>query len=158
MTYDDLYRRVWEEMVYAQMRSNYFGEMVSKYQKMEKVIRVGILAASSGAAGTVLTSAPDYVKLSLPLIAAAGSFWLLFSQYSMLSRDAADLHSQWNAVETRYEKVFNNIQAEDAQAQFEKIYEDADGLSKAGTKFPVNQKRLGHWLDQSARILTARYA
>jgi len=145
-------------MIYSGMRANYFGEMVSHYQKWEKIIRVGILAASSGAAGTVLSGAPDYVKLGLPLIAAGGSFWLLFSQYSILSRDAADLHAQWNAIETRYEKLYNEISAEGAQAVFEKIYEDANGLSKAGTKFPVNEKRLGYWLDHSAKIFTARYA
>lgn len=158
MTYEDLYRRVWDEMLYAEMRANYFGEMVSRYQNREKIIRVAILAASSGAAGTVLSSAPDIVKVGLPLIAAGGSFWLLFSQYSVLSRDAADLHAQWNTIETRYEKLYNEINREGAQETFEEIYEDANGLSKTGTRFPVNEKRLGYWLDHSARIFTARYA
>jgi hypothetical protein len=158
MTYEDLYRRVWEEMLYAEMRANYFGDLVSHYQKWEKAIRVCVLAASSGAAATVLSSAPAGVKLGLPLIAAGGSFWLLFSQYSMLSRDAADLHSQWNSIETRYEKLWNNFNANDAEAVFRKIYEDADGLSKAGTKFPIDKKRLDRWLDHSAEIFKARYA
>ena len=32
MEQNSLYRRVWDEMLFAGMRANYFGELVSRYQ------------------------------------------------------------------------------------------------------------------------------
>jgi hypothetical protein len=154
----DLHRRVWDEMLFAGMRANYFGELVSRYQHFEKAIRVFVLVASSSAAATVLTSAAEWVKFGLPLLAAGGSFWLLFSQYSMLARDAADLRSGWCSLEAEYERLFNHLDDAGSEAVFDQIYERGNGLSKAGTKFPSNKKRLSYWLDEVAQVANARYA
>lgn len=158
MEHKGLYRRVWDEMLFAGMRANYFGELVSRYQHLEKAIRVFVLVASSGAAATVLTSAPDWVKFGLPLLAAVGSFWLLFSQYSILARDAADLHAGWSSLEAEYERLWNHLDEPASETVFDQIYERGNGLSKAGTKFPNNKKRLGYWLDEVVQIANARYA
>lgn len=157
MEAQDLRRRVWDEMLFAAMRANYFGGMVLWYQRLEKWIQVAILVMSSGAAAVVLSSAPEYLKLGLPILAAAGSFCLILSQYAMLARDAADLHAGWCAVEAKYEKLWNNLD-EDGEATFDQIYDSADGLSRAGTKFPNRKRRLAHCLDQAVQIATERYA
>jgi hypothetical protein len=125
---------------------------------MEKAMRVFVLVASSGAAATALTSAPDWAKLGFPLLALAGSFWLLFSRPNMLARDAADLHAGWNVVEAKYERLWNHLDEADAETIFNRIYDEANSLSKAGTKFPNKKKRLAYWLDQTAQIASAGYA
>ena len=78
----DVFQKVvWEEMLYAQMRSNYFAELVRHYMKLDKGLRVLALVASSGVVVTVLSQAnAELLRLGVPVIAAAISFWLLISQ------------------------------------------------------------------------------
>jgi hypothetical protein len=153
-----LRRRVWDELLLAGMRANYFGELVARYQHVEKVIRVSVVVASSGAAATVLSSAPPWLKLGFPVIAAVASFWLVFFQYGLMARDAADLHSGWSGIEARYERIWNHLDMPNAEAEFYQVYDQAETLSKAGTRFPNRQKRLAYWLDRTVELLSARYA
>jgi hypothetical protein len=140
------------------MRANYFGELVSRYQSWEKWVRIAVLFLSSGAAATVLSSAPAYVKLGFPLLAAFVSLWLVFSQYGIMARDAADLHSGWCAVESNYERLWNHLDDPGSEQKFDQIYEQANALSRTGTRFPARKKRLNYWLDHAASVATARYA
>jgi hypothetical protein len=151
-------RRVWDEMLFAAMRASYFGELVSHYQRLEKFVRVAVLVSSSGAAATVLSSAPDYVKLGFPVVAAFGSLWLVFSQYGMMARDAADLHSGWSVAESDYERLWNHLDDPGSEQRFDQIYDQANTLSKNGTRLPARKKRLDYWLDHAAGVATARYA
>jgi hypothetical protein len=153
-----LRRRVWDEMLFAGMRANYFGELVSRYQDRDKWLRIAVLFLSSGAAATVLSGAPEYVKLGFPLLTAFASLWLVFSQYGLMARDAADLHSGWSVAESAYERLWNHLDDPTAERTFDQIYERADALSKSGRKFPAHRKRLDYWLDHSADMAAARYA
>lgn len=158
MLRDNLRRCVWEEMLTADMRANYFGELVGHYLKLDKGLRVATLLAASGTVGTALSQLDPSVKLAIPILATAVSFWLLISQYGSMARDASDLHSGWSAVQRDYERLWNNLDSGDAGEQYHQIYDRAEVLSKSGTKFPNKTARLNYWLDQAARIATARYA
>jgi hypothetical protein len=149
---------VWEEMLYADMRANYFGELVRTYQQWDRGLRVAVLVASSSAAATALSDALPIVKVATPVLAAVGSFWLLLSQYTTLARDASDLHAGWSAAAKDYEKVWNQLDDPEAESKFNQIYEKAEGLSRAGNKFPTKNKRLEYWLDHASQLATARYA
>jgi hypothetical protein len=50
-----LRKLVWEEMLCADMRANYFAELLRDYQTRDKWLRVAVLVASSGAVGTTLS-------------------------------------------------------------------------------------------------------
>ena len=76
MDADRLYNRLWEEMVYANMRANFFGELVRVYQNWDKWLRLGVLVLSSGSAATTLSSLPIELRLALPVLATAASLWL----------------------------------------------------------------------------------
>jgi hypothetical protein len=154
----ELRRVVWEEMIFANMRANYFAELVSHYQKIEKTLRVVSLVSSSGAAATVLTAAPDWIKIGFPIIAAFVSLWLLFSQYGMMSRDAADLHVGWDGLAGDYERLWNHLEDPNAEALYYQIYERGESLSKTGTRFPNRKKRVSYWMDHSEQLLSARYS
>jgi hypothetical protein len=80
------------------------------------------------------------------------------SQYGSYSLDASNLHEGWNATHARYERLWNDLESPGAQACFDAIYESANPLSKTGTKFPNDKKRLAYWLDHATQIATARYA
>src|SRR5713101_2256993 len=95
LMHPDVFQKVvWEEMLYAQMRSNYFAELVLHYLKWDKGLRALTLLASSGVVVTVLSQATaEVLRFGLPIAAAAISFWLLLSQYTSLARDASELHA-----------------------------------------------------------------
>ena len=156
----DIFQKVvWEEMLYAQMRSNYFAELVRHYMRWDKGLRALALLASSGVVVTVLTQAnADVLRFGVPIIAAAISFWLLLSQYGSMARDASELHAGWSAVARDYEGVWTNLCAPDAQETYHQIYNRAEALSTSGAKFPNKKDRLSYWLDQAATLSMARYA
>ena len=152
-----LNKLVWEEMVYANMRANYFNDLVRVYQQRDKWIRVLMLILTSGSVATLLSSLDQNIKLALPVLATASSFWLLLSQYSTLSRDASDLGTAWESIACDYERLWNDLNAPDAETIFHRIDESAGKLSKPGTKFPQSGKRLESWFDHSVEMLVARY-
>lgn len=82
-------------MLEADMRGNYFAELVGHYLKLDKYLRVATLVAASGTVGTALSQLDSTIKLAIPILATAVSFWLLISQYGSMARDASDLHSGW---------------------------------------------------------------
>jgi hypothetical protein len=159
MDVNNLRRCVWEEMLFADMRSNYFAELVRHYLTLDKWLRVATLVAASGTVGTALAQA-DYagIRLAVPIVATAVSLWLLISQYGSMARDASDLHSGWNAIKRDYERLWNNLSSSSAEEEYHRIYDEAEVLSKSGTKFPNKTKRLSHWLDEAAKMACARYA
>lgn len=53
----------------------------------------------------------------------------------MMARDAADLHAGWSRIEARYERLWNRLDDPQAEQTFDAIYDEADSLSKSGTRF-----------------------
>ncbi len=153
-----LRRVVWEEMLFANMRANYFAELLRTYERRDKWLRVGILVASSGAVATALPEISTWAKLLAPTFAVFGSFWLLMSQYSMLARDAADLHLGWGGLARDYERIWIHLDDPRTETEFHQIYERGESLSKTGAKFPYKAKRLEYWLDRAGNLAAARYA
>lgn len=148
---------VWEEMVYANMRASYFGDLVRVYQERDKWIRAAVLVLSAGSMATVMLSLDQSVKLVFPMLATVGSLWLLLSQYSTLSRDASELNMDWGNIAKEYERLWNHLDEPDAEVTYERIYENAGKLSTQGAKFPQSGKRLEHWFDHSVAMLMGRY-
>jgi hypothetical protein len=149
---------VWEEMLTADMRSNYFAELVRHYLLFDKALRVATLIAASGAVGTTLSQSGTEAKLIAPILATAGSFWLLVSQYGSMARDASDLHAGWSIVARDYERLWNGLDSPGSEAKYHEIYDRAEELSRSGVKFPNKKARLNYWLDQAATMATGRYA
>src|SRR5580658_9095211 len=116
MKANDLRQCVWEEMLMADMRANYFAELVNHYLKLDKYLRVATLVAASGTVGTALSQWNADIRLGVPIAATATSFWLLISQYGSMARDASDLHSGWSGVKRDYERLWNNLDRPDAEA------------------------------------------
>ena len=158
MDADTLRKNVWEEMLYASMRSNYFAELVRHYLGVDRGLRVGVLVATSGTVATALSDS-GAAKIVVPIVAAVASFWLLISQYGSMARDAADLHEGWGAIADDYEALWISLaDSADAETRFRQIYKRAEGLSKSGTKFPNKTRRLEHWLEHASTMAKARYA
>jgi hypothetical protein len=158
MDANTLRKCVWEEMLTADMRSNYFAELVRHYLLFDKALRWAALIATSGAVATALSRLDTEMKLIAPILATAVSFWLLVSQYASMARDASDLHAGWSTVARDYERLWNDLDSPGSEARYHEIYDRAEELSKSGTKFPNKKDRLNYWLDQATTMATSRYA
>jgi hypothetical protein len=152
-----LRKLVWEEMLYADMRANYFGELVRRYLLLDKALRAATLVGTSGSvAAALLSSGP--AKIAVPILATAVSFWLLISQYGTMARDASDLHYGWGSLARDYTDLWNSLDRPDAEACYHEIFNRGESLSKSGAKFPNKANRLSFWLDHAAAMARARYA
>jgi hypothetical protein len=152
-----LNRRAWEELVYANMRACYFGDLLRVYQQRDKWIRVIVLVLTSGSMATAMltlgeSASGHWVRILPSLFATAGSLWLLLSQYSTLSRDASDLAVAWQGISAQYETLWNDLQDPDAAAVFDRIYGEAGKLSRQGAKFPQSGKRLERSFNYSVEM------
>ena len=152
-----LHKIVWEEMIFANMRAKYFADLVRVYQERDKWVRVAVLVLTSGSMATAMLSLDQNLKVGLLILATIGSLWLLLSQYSTLSRDAGDLSVEWGRIANEYERVWNHLYDPEAEANYQRIYADADKLTKPGAKFPKSGKRLNYWFEHSVQMLVGRY-
>lgn len=119
---------VWEQMLMADTRANYFAELTRHYLVVDKWLRVAMLVASSG---TFLALIRDWtlpVRALPPALATAISFWLLVSQYSTMSRYASDLHAGWSAAHRDYERLWDSLDHPAAEATYHQIYDRAEGF------------------------------
>jgi hypothetical protein len=75
-----------------------------------------------------------------------------------MSRDAADLHEGWAAAARDYGDLWNSLHRADAETRYRQVFDRAEILAKAGTKFPNKKKRLNYWLDHAPTFARTRYA
>jgi hypothetical protein len=157
---DTLAYTVWEEMLASQMRALYFGELVSRYQRLDRMLGVALLILTSGAAATILSRLPDafyWITASLATASAAVSAWRLLGRYADYAARAADLHLQWNHLAADYEGLWNNLYADNAEARLAELQARGRELSKASTQFPAKKRMLIRWWDYVSAQNLAKY-
>lgn len=127
------------------------------YLRRDKYLRIIGLVAASGSVGTAFAHVDLVFRLAAPVLATIISFWLLQNQYGSLARDAGELSAGWSTIARDYERLWNHLDAPDAELNYERIFDRAEALSPGGAKFPLTE-RLNYWLDQAAMMANGRYA
>jgi outer membrane murein-binding lipoprotein Lpp len=147
-------KRVWEGMLSSEIRSNYFADFSGRYYARQRWATWGALVASSGAVVAVLADLPDslaWLRIALPLATAALSGYSVVAQNQKYAVDAADLHSRWNRLAKDYEKLWENVYANDAQETLSSLDDRAVELSKAGAGFKYDERSMLRWQEQVER-------
>lgn len=155
MLSDAQIKRVWDGMLSAEIRANYFAE-AQRYATRQRYATWAALFLSSGALATFLirdlpAEIRVYMQALLMLGTAALSLHSLVSQRERQSAGAADLHMRWNKLGREYERVWENVYADDAIERLNKLDDQAAELSKAGTAFPNEVKTMLKWEDRVIR-------
>ena len=91
-------RRVWELMLGAEIRANYFAELTNRLYGRQRLATWSTLVLSSGATVVILASLqPEYAWLipALALATAVTSTYSVVQQNQKFALDAADLHARW---------------------------------------------------------------
>ena len=141
-------RRVWEGMLSAEIRSNYFAELSGRYGSKQKLATWATLLFSSGAAISLMARLPDdlqWIRLLCALTATAISIYSVVMQNQKLAVDASDLHARWNRLAKDYQRLWENVYVEDAAERLDALEDRATDLSKAGTIFPNDRRAMLRW-------------
>ena len=140
-------QRVWENLLAAEIRANYFAELASNYRWHQRVANFATLIFSSGAVAAFLIENPDlrWLRPVLAVITAAISAYTVIAQNHDRATAAMDLHVRWNKLSKQYAELWENMYADTAVTQLRKLEETADELSKNGISFPNNEKDMLKW-------------
>jgi len=147
-------QRVWEGWLSAEIRANYFADLAGVYHRRQRWSTWLTLVASSGAAAAVLSKLPPEWGWAAPVLAlatAALSLYSLVTQNQKSAMDSADLHHRWNKLANEYWRLWDSMYATEAADQLAKLEEVGEELSKVGTSFPAERRRLLRWQDHVER-------
>jgi hypothetical protein len=141
--------RVWENMLAAETRSLYFGDLACRFTRYKQWITGLSFFLSSGAAASLIAKAPEWVPLILALIVAGATAYSMAVSLDRKVGTMVKLHSSWNRIAKEYERLWNHAYAEDAEKQLDIIIQSEKEPSElAATDAPNDQKLLGKWQDR----------
>lgn len=140
--------RVWQGMLGAEIRANYFAELTERYNRRQRWATWGTLFMSSGALATILIQLPAqwaWVRAAFAAVATALSLFSVVRQNSKLAVDAADLHARWNKLSCEYEKLWEDVTVDDALRILDALTDQRRELSKSGRTFPNDERAMLKW-------------
>ena len=139
-------KRVWDGMLGEEIRADYFAELAGIYLWRQRAATWTTLFLASSSVATLLADrVPPEWRLEFAIATTAVSLYSIVMQNQKLSVDAADLHASWNRLSTEYERVWENVYAEDAMSTLTALTERSIELSKSGTLFPNLPKKMLKW-------------
>lgn len=142
-------KRVWEGMLAAEIRANYFADLSERYARNQRLATWLTLFLSSGASATFLIhdlpSDLSILRPTLTLATAGLSLYSVIRQNQKQSVDSADLHARWNRLAHDYQKLWEDVYGEGALETLDALGDRAIELSKAGTAFPNDVGRMLKW-------------
>lgn len=149
MLTDAQIRQVWEEMLSAEARSLYFGDLASMYTRRKQWITGCSFFLSSGAAASIIGKAPSIVPVILALIVAGATAYAMAVNLDGKIQTMAKLYSAWDRIGSDYTNLWSHTYEPDAEESLADIVHRAREASElATTEAPNDQKRLGKWQEQ----------
>ena len=141
--------KVWGNMLAAETRSLYFGDLASRYTLRKQWITGISFFLSSGAAATIIGKSPTWVPALLALCVACATAYSMALNLDEKIRTMVKLHSSWNRIATDYGRLWAHTYADDAEEQMYEIIQNAEESSElATTAAPNDQKLLEEWQDR----------
>jgi hypothetical protein len=143
---EDQTSRVWENMLAAETRALYFGDLTTQYTRQKQWITGSSFFLSSGAAATLISKAPSWVPLILAITTAILTAYAMAVNLDGRIATMAKLHSSWNQIAADYDRLWNHVYDEEAEIQLEEIFSrERDSSELAATDAPNKPKLLAQW-------------
>ncbi len=141
--------QVWENMLAAETRSLYFGDLASRYSRQKQWITGFSFFFSSGAAATLIGKAPAFVPIVLSLAVAAMTAYSIAVGLDRRIATMAKLHSAWNRISQEYSHLWSHTDDDAAEGRLEHIIAMSREPSElATTDAPNDQRLLGQWQER----------
>ena len=138
--------RVWENMLNAESRSLYFGDLAARYTRQKQWITGLAFFLTSGAAATIIGKSPSFIPIILSLIVAGVTAYSIALNLDGKITSMARFHSAWSRIAAEYDYLWNHSYEADAELRMAKIIDQEREPSElATTEAPNDQKLLGEW-------------
>ncbi len=139
---------VWKRQIDAETRAYYFADLANRYTTQKKWITALSFFLSSSAVLTFLSKLPDWVPVTLSIVTAVINAYSSAFGLDSRMRSMAKLYSQNSQLASDYERLWNNVYADDAASILDGlIRRDREISETATTEAPNDQKRMGRWQD-----------
>jgi hypothetical protein len=137
---------VWESLISAEARSDYFGALATKQQQREKQVSIGVGVLSSVACVNLISKAHvPLLSETLSAISAAASVMIGFARQSKLSSLGSKLCRTWAEVKDDYELLWQQLDRlndDDALTRWRAIKEKHYEADESAHALPHNRKLL----------------
>ncbi len=147
---------LWESLIGAETRSQYFATLVQRLRTRQRWLTGGAFVASSGAAIALFTSVwPDHpwAKGLLALLSAVLSATSFVSANEKNAIEAADLSYRWQTLAISYRQLWSNMYTSSAPATLQRLATEEASVSKSSTALP----NIVHLMTQAEDNVTMHY-
>jgi hypothetical protein len=142
-------RAVWEGMLGAEIRANYFADLAGRYQQKQRLLTWGTLLFSSGAFATIISDwLPQdlrWIRAAAALMAAALSLWSLTAKNERTAIECSDLHFKWNRLAREFDRLWNDMYTDSAADTLWSLQEKAGDIAKSCTSLPNKERLMVKW-------------
>jgi len=141
--------QAWENMLAAETRSLYFGDLASRYTRQKQWITGLSFFFASGAAATLLGKAPEFVAIVLSLAVAGMTAYSIAVGLDRKIATMVKLHSAWNRISQEYNYAWAHLDDEETESRLRRLVEmEREPSELATTEAPNDQKLLDKWQDR----------
>lgn len=143
--------RVWDGWLTSEMRAYYFTDLCGSYRKRQTILTWATLICSSGAATAILADwspqGSHWPTAALALCTAVLSLLSLVEHNSVKSMECSDLYFRFGHLAADYEKLWDNMYADDAVEHLQELTDRGLEISELATAFPYREKIMLKWQD-----------
>ena len=157
---EDLRRRVWNEMIAADMRTQYFARMASRSRAIEQSVGGAAAVFSSATLAVVL----GWIEIA-PILPAAPAAILAAvagaQKFGKASMKLTEYSVAWGKLHARLEDTWTELESgridhDDVRAALAHVQEHQRCIDRQTTAEPVREKVLLECLDRAEQLALAR--
>jgi hypothetical protein len=141
-------RRLWQSLLTAEMNVRYWKQLVLRYSKKEKLLKIFLAAtASASVAGWTFWQDNTWLWKLLSAVATLVSLALPMLDYPKLIEQMAGIRALWLEQRGDYERLWDKSLATSDEAAIEMAFEASKArelsINKSETHLPEDLKLLG---------------
>lgn len=146
-------KRLWDDLVLAEARTLYFGELATQYHNTQRWLTCGLLVASSAAVAGLLPWLPTWFAPVFSLVTAAVGIYSTVSNYQKKGLDASEISARWSRKAKAYERLWEDMYRDDVLQRLNEIEDSDPELPRAGQALgPYEKDRMVRWQDHVERM------
>jgi len=144
---------VWRRMAEAEVRSLYFANLASRYNRQKQIITGISFFLSTSAAATLIAKLPPWVPVAFSVIVAIVTAYAMAVGLDRRIVTLTKLHYQWNQLSAEYEHLWNHWADPDANEALDELLKKARDASESATEMPYDEGLINKW----AKLVYSRF-